>query len=136
MKMHAEINLDDVTKNQEEASKKSDGNQITTAYAVYIIAGSFFKQCIPVSPIKTRNLFLHYCELRDKQQTYLEKKVEKAFTRSFSDLLPVLQLMRCEVYFHSENDNIVVSFYTGFENIRAVVGYDGEVIFSREDTGV
>ena len=77
-------------------SKKTNNQQLQTAYALYMIMGSYFHKSVCNTKVLERKLFLYYKDLN------------------------------CEVTISFENGDCHLAFRTGFESVAVVVDCDGK----------
>ncbi len=108
-------------------SEKHYDRQLAAAYIVYMMAGDLFDQCHFASRYMENRLFLHYCEMPEKKQEDLESVVLSILRMAGPSFLSSLAELRSEVSFHYCENDLILRFVTGFEEIEAVIDRSGHV---------
>ncbi len=112
--------------------------QLQTAYALYMIVGSYFHKSVCKTKVLEQKLLLYYRDLPVKKQETLEEYVILRVERILKDILPALAELDCEVTISYGNGDWRLVFCTGFESVAAVIDRDGKyslTVFS-EDVNV
>ena len=100
--------------------------QMQTAYIAYMMIGSYFSSCNCENRVREKNLFLHYSDMRQRDQMSLESQVEREFLRTFHNSPPVFESLQCEVIFTKRKDSLLVYFHTGLEEVLVSITPTGE----------
>lgn len=97
--------------------KKSYDRQKAAAYAVYMMAGSYFKSCRDARG-KFPAMRLHYAEMGREWQYRTEEKCLAAMERNGERFLGRLEGLRCEATCERQGNDLIVKFATGgFEEV-------------------
>ncbi|MBQ3037230.1 MAG: hypothetical protein IJD31_09920 [Lachnospiraceae bacterium] len=107
-------------------SKKTNNQQLQTAYALYMIMGSYFHKSVCNTKVLERKLFLYYKDLPVKKQESLEEQAILRIEKILKDSLPALADLNCEVTISFKNGDCHLAFCTGFESVAVVVDCDGK----------
>ena len=100
--------------------------QMQTAYIAYMMIGSYFSSCHCENRVREKNLFLHYSDMRQRDQMSLESQVEREFLHTFHNCLSIFEGLQCEVVFTKREDNLLVYFHTGLEEAIVSITPTGE----------
>ena len=112
--------------NQQNGSNQ----QFAAGYVVYMMGGSYFKNCVCKSPFEEKRLYLNYAELSNQKQIEMEEKVLGRFEELDKNLLEKFEELKCEVSFRQEEKDFFVEFRTGgFETLKCRIKERGEVEF-------
>ncbi|MBQ9065381.1 MAG: hypothetical protein IJ123_08045 [Blautia sp.] len=123
----------EVDLNAATESQSGEGNsevQLATAYIIYMMIGSYFKSCKPLSKIRINSLFVHYADMRVNSQFSVERRVEWEFTEHFSDYIPLFNESICEAGIREDKDKLYIDFNTGLEKLTAAIDAEGKYEFT------
>ena len=129
MALLKEVDLYEYTEQREAESENF--LQMQTAYIAYMMISSYFLTCKCQNKVKEENLFLHYSDMRQREQMAIESQLEREFQRSFYDCLDTLANLHCEVIFSMKGEDMVVYFHTGLEELTCTITPTGEYTFER-----
>ena len=102
------------------SSKKSYSKQLATAYAVYMMAGSYFSSSGAAGRIP--NLYLHYAEMPREKQYQCESRVISSMEALGKGFLQKIASLRCDVRCRICGDDILMEFSTGgFEGLQCLI---------------
>lgn len=106
-----------------KSSEKNYSKQRATAYAVYMMAGSYFSSSSAASRIP--NLYLHYAEMPREKQYQCESRVISSMEALGRGFLRKIAALRCDVRCRFCSDDILLEFWTGgFEGIQCRIRKD------------
>ena len=129
MEQYEEIDLYRYTESRE--AETENFLQMQTAYIAYMMISSYFSSCRCQNKAREDNLFLHYSDMRQREQMSIETQLDHNFEKEFYDSLEKFSHMHCEVIFSNRGENIIVYFRTGFEELLVNVTPTGEYTFER-----
>ena len=112
--------------------KKSEKRQSVNAYISYMMIGSYFKRCTPVSPVRRNFYYLHYKEINPDTQYIREEMIENIFLKNYGKRIREFGEMICKADFREEGMNVCVDFRTGIYDFTAVIAPDGHVRFEEK----
>ena len=121
----------------EDSNAKAKEKQAARAYAAYMILGSLFRSCKCNTPLLEKSLYLYYIEQRQDAQIRLETHVEHQFNTKFDEgYRSQLAQMKADVSLRWENEeNIHITFDTGFELLEVTVFRDGSYTITLTEEG-
>lgn len=105
--------------------EKRSNKQQETAYMVYMIIGSYFHKCTCKTKILEKKLFLSYKEMGKDKQEEKESRIIKVVERVLGQMMEVMKDMNANASIIKDGNELVVCFYTGFENIYATIDKSG-----------
>lgn len=106
--------------------EKETHEQQEMAYILYMIIGSYFHSCTCKSIQYEKTLFLYYKEMGFGKQERMESEIIKKTESLLSDIKETFACMKAEVDIKCSNEILVLTFYTGFENVVATVDKKGK----------
>ncbi len=94
-------------------TKNKSNKQLAAAYAVYMIVGSYFKNCICQSQFEEKRMYLNYAEISVAKQNDLEERVISQLERLDKTFLETIQNLKCKVSFLQKDKEMFLAFQTG-----------------------
>ena len=105
--------------------KNARQQQYELAYVIYMIVGSYFKECDFAGPVKER-CYLYYQEMKADKQVRLENDIDRDFQILAGDILDELQEMKCSLTLSYDGIRLGLHFETGFEEFHYSILPNGE----------
>ncbi len=95
-------------------SKEVKNNkQSAASYVVYMIVGSYFKDCICKNVFEEKRMYLNYAELSAPKQIEMEDKMICQMEKLDKSFLKAIEDMKCKVSFIKQGEEMIVKFETG-----------------------
>lgn len=112
-----------------DKAENSYSRQFATAYAVYMMLGSYFRKCRMVNALEESHLRMHYASMKTGDQYLVEEQADE-------DAVALLENERvddlhCEVQTRLVKGIYHILFRTGLTDFRADVDRRGRVSFHR-----
>ncbi len=109
-------------------TENKSNKQLAASYVVYMIVGSYFKDCICQNKFEEKRMYLNYAELSVPKQIDLEDRVISQFEKMDKTFLEAIQNLKCKVSFLQKDKDMFITFQTGgFESLEYKVNEKGKV---------
>ena len=114
--------------------EKGYNRQFATAYAAYMIVGSYFHKCTAANSYEEKHLYLHYVEMPMGKQVDCEKRIDDLMLNiEYNDpeFMECIAQLNSSTYFYKEDEYFIVDFRTGgFEGLQVMVDPGGRCTIS------
>lgn len=116
--------IEKILRDTSESPAKSYSRQNAVAYAIYMMAGSYFAS--RTSNSRFRNLYLHYTEMPKEKQYESERRVMASVEKLGEDFLQKISALRCSTVCKRVGEELLMEFCTGgFEGLSFKIGKNG-----------